>query len=162
MEYQVLQNNRAGWQGVWRQLQKTISEHMDDKYIFRVTLNEENDMSNLRYFFPLYSFLRRKNAVCRLCLLGQDDMMYRAKQFLSALLKGEDILVAFGDLAGTQRGQIRAAYLERDKGLTASEAEIVSYLLTGMTKKRYRRRKERLFPELPPRPLQAGKRQALD
>lgn len=135
MEYQVLQNNRAGWQGVWRQLQKTISEHMDDKYIFRVTLNEENDMSNLRYFFPLYSFLRRKNAVCRLFLLGQDDMMYRAKQFLSALLKGEDILVAFGDLAGTQRGQIRAAYLERDKGLTAAEAEIVSYLLTGMTKK---------------------------
>ena len=133
MEYRVKSNTRAGWQEIWRSFPEISSLSENERFIFYVTLNSDSDVTNLRYFFPLYSFLKRKNIRSRLHLSGQDEMLRRASQFLSMLVGSEDVFVAFGDVARTQREIICNAYLERDRGLTPEEAETAFCTLAGMT-----------------------------
>lgn len=133
MEYQVRTNTRAGWQEIWRSFPDISSLPDDERFIFYVRLNSDSDVSNLRYFFPLYSFLKRKNIPSRLHLSGPDEMLRRASQFLSILVNSGDVQVAFGDVARTQREMICNAYLARDRGLTPEEAETAFCTLAGMT-----------------------------
>lgn len=132
MKLQVLNNNRVGWQAMWSQIQEGLSVRGEEKYTFTVTLNTENDVTNLRYYFPLYSFLKRKNMISRLDLSGNEDMLQRARQFLSALINEEAALVRFGNTANTQRELICTAYLKQDTSLTPEEAEVVSCVLANM------------------------------
>lgn len=103
MEYQVETNTRTGWQKIWSSFPDISSLPKNERFIFYVTLNSDSDVSNLRYFFPLYSFLKRKNIRSRLHLSGQNEMLRRASQFLSILVDSGDVLVAFGDVTGKQR-----------------------------------------------------------
>ncbi len=138
MVYQVLKNDRVGWQAIWGQLRNDMAkgaENPEKEYSFAAELNEENDVSNLRYFLPLHSFLRRKGKTAILHLSGRENMLRRAEQFLSILYNYGDLLVTFGDMAGTQREKICAAYLERDKDLTPGERVLVSCVLAGMEEK---------------------------
>ena len=133
MEYQVETNTRTGWQKIWSSFPDISSLLKNERFIFYVTLNSDSDVSNLRYFFPLYSFLKRKNIRSRLHLSGQNEMLRRASQFLSILVDSGDVLVAFGDVTGKQRQIICNTYLERDRGLTPAEAETAFCTLAGMT-----------------------------
>lgn len=135
MDFKVTTNDRGGWQAVWGQLQQQFPFQSDEKYTFSVTLNTENDVTSLRYYFPLWSFLMRNHVTAQLNLSGTEDMLQRAKQFLSILVNdSEEIsLVRFGDLENNQRGLICKAYLAQDTSLTPEEKDIVSCVLADMT-----------------------------
>ena len=134
MDFKVTTNDRGGWQAVWGQLQQQFPFQSDEKYTFSVTLNTENDVTSLRYYFPLWSFLTRKHVTAQLNLSGTEGMIYRAKQFLSILVNNsEEIsLVRFGDLENNQRGLICKSYLAQDSSLTPEEKDIVSCVLADM------------------------------
>lgn len=139
MEFKVLKNDQAGWQAVWSQLRSELPQSKKATCFFTAELNSENDVTNLRYYFPLRSFLRRKGIISRLNLLGSEDMLQRARQFLGALIYYDSSLVYFGDEANTQRGRICEAYLKREElesaeanALSEEEKVLVSCILSSM------------------------------
>lgn len=132
MEFHVKENSREGWQSVWRQLKdamtiETIKKDISkityadyDKYVkcvFHVALNDDYEVTNLRYYLPLYSFLKRKGKVPFLQLTGKVTLLERAEQFLSILINEDGMLVAFGSIEGTQREIIYKDYIKLDKSL---------------------------------------------
>lgn len=139
MEFKVLKNDRAGWQAVWDKLHSRRPWVEEESCFFTAELNTEDDVTNLRYYFPLRSFLRRKGIISRLNLLGSEDMLQRARQFLGALIYYDSALVYFGDEANTQRGRICEAYLKREElesaganTLSEEEKVLVSCILSSM------------------------------
>lgn len=151
MEFHVRENSREGWQSVWRQLkgampfesiEKDISKITDadyDKYVkcvFHVSLNGESEVTNLRYYLPLYSFLKRKHMIPFLLLKGEKGDLERARQFLGILINYEGMLVAFGSIEGTQREMIFKAYIERDHSLRKIDKDCLFCALTTMSKER--------------------------
>lgn len=151
MEFHVRENSREGWQSVWRQLkgampfesiEKDISKITDaeyDKYVkcvFHVSLSGGSEVTNLRYYLPLYSFLKRKHMIPFLLLKGEKGDLERARQFLGILINYEGMLVAFGSIEGTQREMIFKAYIERDHSLRKIDKDCLFCALTTMSKER--------------------------
>lgn len=148
MEFHVRENSREGWQSVWRQLkgampvntiEKDISKITDadyDKYlkcVFHVALNSESEVTNLRYYLPLYSFLKRKGKVPFLQLTGKVTLLERAEQFLSVLINEDGLLVAFGSIEGTQREKIYNEYIKLDQSLDHIGRDSFFCVLAKMT-----------------------------
>lgn len=139
MEFKVSNNNQAGWQAVWDKLHGKCPWVEKENCFFIVELNTEDDVTNLRYYFPLQSFLTRMGIISQLNLLGSEDMLQRARQFLGALIYYESALVYFGDAENTQKGQICKTYLELERSassktnaLSAWEEALVSCILSSM------------------------------
>ena len=152
MEFQVRDNSREGWQSVWKQLQGAMEFIMTDmdiaeitdedynKYVkcsFFVTLNNEFDVTNLRYYLPLYSFLKRKHMVPILHLTGEKGYLERARQFLGVMINYEGMLVAFGNIERTQREMIYKAYIEQDHSLREIDKDCIFCVLSMMSKAKH-------------------------
>lgn len=148
MEFHVKENSREGWQSVWRQLKdamtiETIKKDISkityadyDKYVkcvFHVALNDDYEVTNLRYYLPLYSFLKRKGKVPFLQLTGKVTLLERAEQFLSILINEDGMLVAFGSIEGTQREIIYKDYIKLDKSLDHIGRDSFFCVLAKMT-----------------------------